>query len=172
LGTANALLAAKPKVKAENILVVYGDMPFIKAESLSGLITLHFHSGAKLSMLTAQAENFSGRFKSLEHYGRILRDPLHGIAGIVEYQDANEAQKKLREINPGVYMFKTDWLWDNLKRINNLNKQKEYYLTDIVGLAIGQGEKVASLMVPAEQVTGINSKEDLAQAEKRLGDLP
>lgn len=168
LGTANALLSAKSRVKAENILVVYGDMPFIKSRSLSELIKLHFHSGVKVSMLTAQADSFKGRFKSLEHYGRVLRDPFHNVVGIVEYKDASEAQKKIREINPGIYMFKTDWLWENLKLIGNKNKQKEYYLTDIVEIAIGQGERVASFMVDPMEIIGINSNEDLAEAEKIL----
>ncbi|MDE2311699.1 MAG: NTP transferase domain-containing protein [Patescibacteria group bacterium] len=172
LGTAHALLCAKSKVKAENILVVYGDMPFIKAESLRELIKLHFYSGAKLSMLTAQVKHFRGRLAGLKHYGRVIRDVLHNIVGIVEYKDASQQQKNIREINPGIYMFKTAWLWDNLKMIGNQNRQGEYYLTDIVDVAIKQGEKVSSLMVPPEEVIGINSREDLIQAERILNPKP
>lgn len=168
LGTANALLSAKGKVKAENIVVLYGDMPFIKSESLLALLKLHFKTGKKISMLTAQVENFRGLYSGLINYGRVLRGVGHEIVGIVEYKDASEHQKQIKEINPGVYAFKTEWLWENLKKIGNKNRQAEYYLTDIVELAISQGEKVASLMVPANEVIGINSREDLERAEKIL----
>jgi bifunctional UDP-N-acetylglucosamine pyrophosphorylase / glucosamine-1-phosphate N-acetyltransferase len=166
LGTAHALMAAKRKIRAENILVVYGDMPLIKSESLSQLIKTHLHAGAKISMLTAQVENFRGIYSSLEHYGRILRDAFHNIVGIVEYKDASETQKKIKEINPGIYMFSTKWLWEHIKNIENKNAQKEFYLTDIVQIALLQGETVRSLPVHPEEILGINSPEDLKRAEK------
>jgi len=169
LGTAHAVLAAKRKVKAENIVVLYGDMPFIKAESLSELIKMHFKKGSCISMLTAQVENFKGIFQSLENYGRIIRDPItHEVVRIVEKKDANEAQKKIKEINPGIYMFNTKWLWANLSKIKNENAQKEYYLTDIIDVAMSQGDKVNSLMVDPKEVIGVNSKEDLEIAEKLI----
>ncbi len=168
LGTAHALAAAKNKVKAENILVLYGDMPFIKAQSLKDLIKLHFKSGAKITMLTVQAENFKGIYVSLEHYGRIIRTPLGEIVGIVEYKDATDIQRKIKEVNPGIYMFSTKWLWENIKKIENSNAQKEYYLTDIVQVALSQGEKVNSILVDAKEVLGINKRDDLAVAEEIL----
>ena len=169
LGTANALMAAKRKIHAENIVVLYGDMPFVKAESLKALIKMHLKTGGNISMLTAQTENFKGQYHSLEHYGRIIREPLgHEIIAVVEYKDASEAQKKIKEINPGVYMFNTKWLWNNLYKIQNNNAQKEFYLTDIVAVAISQGEKARSLMVDAKEVFGVNSREDLEMAEKSL----
>ncbi len=168
LGTAHALQAAKNKVKAENILVLYGDMPFIKAESLKDLIKQHFKSGSKVSMLTAETKNFKGGNVSLEHYGRIIRSPVGDIAGIVEYKDATDVQRKLKEVNPGIYMFQTKWLWENLKKIENKNKQNEYYLTDIVQIALSQGEKINSILVDTKEVLGINSREDLQIAEQLL----
>jgi bifunctional UDP-N-acetylglucosamine pyrophosphorylase / glucosamine-1-phosphate N-acetyltransferase len=169
LGTAHALLSAKYKIKAENILVLYGDMPFVKAESLKGLISLHFKTGGRVSMLASEVKNFKGIYSSLENYGRIIRDPIsHEIVKVIEFKDANEKQRDLREINPGIYMFNTEWLWPNLKKIQNQNIQKEYYLTDIVDVAIKQGEKVRSLMVDSKEILGINSKNDLDQAERIL----
>lgn len=168
LGTAHALEAARRNIKAENILVLYGDMPFVKSESLKALVSLHFKKGSNVSMLTAEVKNFNGVYKSLEHYGRILRDSQHHIAGVVEYKDASAGQKKIKEINPGIYMFRTKWLWENLKKIENRNAQKEFYLTDIVGIAIAQGQKVPSLLVDAKEVLGINSREDLQIAERLI----
>lgn len=168
LGTGHAVMAAKPKVKAENILVLYGDMPFIKAESLRELISKHLHSSAVISMMTTQVENYKGDFASLEHFGRILRDPLRNIIGVVEFKDANSAQKRIKEINPGIYMFNTKWLWENIKKIKNNNIQKEFYLTDIVQIAIQEGCVVQNLSIPPQQVLGVNSPEDLQRAEKLI----
>jgi bifunctional UDP-N-acetylglucosamine pyrophosphorylase/glucosamine-1-phosphate N-acetyltransferase len=169
LGTAHALMAAKNKIKAENILVLYGDNPFIKADSLKSLISSHFKKGSKISMLTGQVENFTGRNKPFEHFAKIIRDPIsHEVIKIVEHKDATDAQRKIKEINPGIYMFNTKWLWENLKKIQNSNKQKEYYLTDIVQIALSQDDQVNSIMIDAKEMVGINSREDLAVAEKML----
>jgi bifunctional UDP-N-acetylglucosamine pyrophosphorylase/glucosamine-1-phosphate N-acetyltransferase len=86
----------------------------------------------------------------------------------VEHKDATDAQRKIKEINPGIYMFNTKWLWENLKKIQNSNKQKEYYLTDIVQIALSQDDQVNSIMIDAKEMVGINSREDLAVAEKML----
>lgn len=168
LGTAHALMSAKPKIKAENILVLYGDMPFLKAETLKELIKMHLHGSGKISMLTAQVEKFAGVFSSLQHYGRILRDPWGNVTGIVEYKDATGTQKKIREINSGVYMFNAKWLWENIRKIKNNNAQNEYYLTDIVALAASHGEKIRTLLADPKEVIGINSREDMFWAEKLL----
>ncbi len=168
LGTAHALLAAKGKVKSENILVLYGDMPFIKAESLKRLIQLHFKTQGNISMFTCKAKTFRGVNESLANYGRVIRDSHHAISGIVEHKDASSHQKKIMEVNPGIYMFKSGWLWDNLKKIQNKNAQQEYYLTDIVRVAIGQGQKIQSLPITPQEVIGVNSKQDLVIAESLL----
>jgi len=169
LGTAHALMAAKNKVKAENILVLYGDHPFIKADSLKSLISSHFKTGSKISMLTTEVKNFTGQNKPFEHFAKIIREPIeHEVVRIVEYKDASDVQRKIKEINPGIYMFSTKWLWENIKKIDNKNKQKEYYLTDIVQIALAEGEKINSILVNPEEVVGINSTEDLVVAEKLL----
>jgi len=168
LGTAHALLAAKRKIKAENILVLNGDIPFIKSESLKALIQMHFRKGGNISITTAQPKNFKGVYKSLESFGRVIRDPRHNIAAIVEFKDASSHQKKIKEINAGVYMFNTKWLWGNLEKVKNKNSQKEYYLTDIIDIAIAGGEKVNSLPIDPQEALGVNSREDLKLAETLL----
>ncbi len=168
LGTAHALLSAKRKVKAENILVLYGDMPLIKAESLKKLIATHFKNNSKISMLTATVKNFSGVNSSLEHFGRIIRDNSRKISAVVEFKDASLHQRKIKEVNPGIYMFNTKWLWENLAKVGNKNSQKEYYLTDIISLAIADKQRVYSVAVEPKEVLGINSREDLKIVEKIL----
>ncbi len=168
LGTAHALMAAKSKVGAENILVLYGDMPFIKAESLKNLMRLHKEKSANISMFTAKAESFEGDLESLNFYGRIIRDEKGQIVKIVEYKDANLKERELKEVNPGIYMFNAKWLWEKISLVKNQNMQGEYYLTDIVEVAIKSGEYVNSLVIDPYQVLGVNTPKDLEVAEKQL----
>jgi len=168
LGTAHALLAAKHKISGKNILVLYGDQPFIKALSLKKLMRQHHARQANISMFTTVAPNFSGIYKPLEDFGRIVRDANKKISKIVEYKDASLGQRKIKELNPGIYMFNSAWLWQRLEKIKNKNDQGEYYLTDIVEVAIAGGEPVYSLKIEAEEVMGINTREDLKRAENLL----
>lgn len=168
LGTAHALKAAKAKTKAENILVLYGDMPFITEESLRKLIRLHHDRQANLTMFTARAPNFENEFSALQFFGRIIRNFKKEIIKITEYKDAPESEKQIKEVNPGIYMFNSVWLWENIKKIKNKNAQKEYYLTDIVEIAIAQKIPIYSLEIPPREVMGINSEEDLKRAGKML----
>ncbi len=165
-GTAQAVMAAKNFIKAENFLVLYGDMPFIKAESIRALMKAHRENNANISMLTAVSPNFEGMYKSLLSYGRIVRGSENNITKVVEYKDASEEQKNIKEINPGIYMFNTRWFFAHAGKIGNQNAQNEYYLTDIVEVAIEHGEHVNNLQVDAKEVIGINSREDLELAEK------
>ncbi len=169
LGTANALKTAKNKIKGENILVLYGDMPFIKAESLKRLIKMHHQNSDKFSMLTSVAPNFENEFKSLEHYGRIIRDAQGRIIQVKEYKDADLKENQSKEINPGIYMFNTEWLWENINQIRNNNAQQEYYLTDLIGIAAKQGVAINHMLIDPKEVIGINNPKDLEIAEEILG---
>lgn len=168
LGTAHAVLAARKKIKADNILVLYGDMPFVTSMSIKKLMTLHRKKNANISMLTAVAPSFENEFGSLKSAGRIIRDSKSRVVKIVEVKDASNKEKLIKEVNPGIYMFNTQWLWENIKKIGDNNKQQEYYLTDIVEIAISQGEEVHSLQIDAKEVINVNSKEDLKKAEELL----
>jgi|SRR3989344_4638043 len=168
LGTGDAVKTALKKVKGENILVLYGDHPFIKAESLKDLMRLHYKNQAKVSMFTTKVQNFAGTNKPLEHFGRVVRDNNKKITKVIEYKDASLGQRKITELNPGIYMFNINWLKENIIKIGNNNSQNEYYLTDIIEIAISQKQKIVSLPIEPKEVLGINSKEDLAWAEKFL----
>ncbi len=168
LGTGSAVKAAKYKVKAENVLVLYGDMPFISAPSLKKLIKKHIQEKNIITMFTAKPENFDQHFSSLKNYGRIVRDGEGKIKKITEYKDCSETEKQIREVNPGIYMFQTKWLWENIDKLQNKNAQGEYYLTDLLELAIKQNLKVESLPIEPKEVLGVNSPEDLLVAEKMV----
>jgi|SRR3989344_1978521 len=167
-GTAHAVKTAKNQVNAENILVLYGDMPFITEASLRMLMRLHHDKGSTISLFTTKAANFENEYSSFLHYGRIVRNFKGDIIKITEFKDANEKEKQIKEVNPGIYMFNSKWLWDNIKKIKNKNAQKEYYLGDIVEIAISQKIPINSLPILPREVIGINFKEDLERAEKML----
>lgn len=168
LGTANAVWSAKQKIKAKNILVLYGDMPFIKAESLKKIIGLHLKAKSKISMFTASVPDFDNHFSSLKGFGRIIRGDRGRIVKITEFKDASEREKLIREVNPGVYMFDTEWFWRNINQIKNNNAQGEYYLTDIIEVAIKHGEEIQSAPINPDEVLGVNTQEELNLAESLL----
>jgi len=168
LGTAHALLSAKHRITGKNILVLYGDHPLIKAKSLKALMALHHKKNSNISMFTTAVPNFSGSNKSFENFGRIVRDNQKRITKIVENKDASAGQKKIKELNSGIYMFNTAWLWEHAKKIKNQNAQAEYYLTDIVEVAIAHGEQIQSLPIDSKEVIGINSPQDLKLAENMV----
>ena len=164
LGTAHALLCAKPEITGTDIIVLYGDMPLIKAQSIQRLMDLHREKNAKLSMFTTTVPNFEGRYESLNHFGRIIRSESGDIVKITEFKDALPEEQALREVNPGIYMFNTNWLWKHMDAITSNNTQHEYYLTDIIEVAIRSGEQIYSLEVQPDEVFGINTKEHLEHA--------
>lgn len=167
-GTAHALMCAKKQIRAENVLVLYGDMPFIKADSLRELMRAHHKKESLLTMFTAKAPNFDGIYKTMEHYGRVIRSFDGKISKITEFKDASPHERDFKELNPGIYMFNTDWLWENIKLIKNKNAQHEYYLTDLIEIAIQKGVAINSLEIPSKEVVGINTLEDLKLAEQMV----
>lgn len=168
LGTAHAVWAARSKINADSVLVLYGDMPFIQANSLKKIVTLHKNQKAMLSMFTTHAPNFDGMYEGMNGFGRIIRDKYGNIVKITEFKDATDEEKRILEVNPGIYMFNTVWLWDNIDKIQNHNAQSEYYLTDMVELAIEQGHTVESLAIGPEEVFGINTQAHLLEASKLI----
>ena len=168
LGTGHAVAMAKSLVSADNLVVLYGDTPFISAHSLKNLIQAQELTGDKLSMFTTTVKNFEGQFKPFEKFGRIIRSQSGDILKITEYKDCTEEEKKITELNPGIYCFNSQWLWDNIVRINKDNAQGEYYLTDLLEVAVSQGERVNSLPINPNEVLGINTWEDHGHAENLL----
>jgi len=156
-GTGHALQQALPCLaKADTTLVLFGDVPLIRVETLRGLL-----AGKGVCILTALPEDPKG-------YGRIVRKNRQ-VRAIVEEKDATAAQKKIREINTGIMALPTARLASWLGKLKPQNAQKEFYLTDIVPLALA--DRVAVSGVPADDVwetLGVNSKAQLAQLERRI----
>ena len=140
LGTGHAVLCAHDKFRGfeGDILILSGDVPLIEEQTLRTIIEHQRSSRADLSFLTAQLDNPKG-------YGRILRNAQGAIAGIVEEKDATGAQRQISEINTGVYVVSSPFLFEALAAVKNHNQQKEYYLTDIVAIALRQKKKVEAV---------------------------
>lgn len=166
-GTAHAVLSARPAVKAENFIVLYGDMPFTTTDSLQKLIDLHTANDAKLSIFTTVLPNFENENEHFLGFGRIIHDEQGNIIKIQESKDCTEEQKNITEVNPGLYMFNTAWLWDRLAQIDDNNAQHEFYLTDIVEMAINDNQKIYSLPISPDEVYGINTPAHLDFARNK-----
>jgi bifunctional UDP-N-acetylglucosamine pyrophosphorylase/glucosamine-1-phosphate N-acetyltransferase len=157
LGTGHAVMQAAPHLDERwPTLVLYGDVPLIRAETLKQLIQA---AGKGLGLLTATLDSPTG-------YGRILRNGKK-VVGIVEEKDANARQRALREINTGIVVAPTKKLKSWLAKLQNNNAQKEYYLTDIVALATKERVPVAPVQAGAAWETlGVNSRGQLAELER------
>ncbi len=160
-GTGHALLQALPYLEASvPTLVLYGDVPLIRAATLKRLCAA---SGAGMAVLTVELEDPHG---DPHGYGRIVRE-AGAIARIVEQKDATHAEQAIREVNSGIMVVPTAKLKSWLARLSNDNAQREYYLTDIVALAVADGVAVSSAQPHAvSEILGVNSRNDLAELER------
>lgn len=168
LGTGHATMMAKEALsnKAENILVLAGDNPFITGETIQKLAHKHLASQAKLTMGTVTLPDFLDWRKFFySNFSRIIRDTAGNILSSVEFKDATEEQKEIKEVNPIYLCFHGDWLWENLKKLDTQNAQGEYYLTDLLKIATKEGTKIESIHVDPKEALAANSKEELELLE-------
>ena len=158
LGTGHALKQALPHLNgAGRTLVLYGDVPLLAQETLAEMLAVE---GEQLTVLTVELEKPQG-------YGRIVRDGSGNVRRIVEEKDASEEERRIREVNTGIMALPTARLEAWLNGLSNRNAQREYYLTDVVGLALGDRVPVGTIKArDTREVMGVNSKEQLAQLER------
>ena len=163
LGTGHAVQQAESLLKdhSDQVLVVYGDMPLIKPQTLKNLVETQQEHTGPVTILTLIDEDPRG-------FGRVVRDNSGQIQAIVEEVDATPAQLEITELNAGMYCFQADWLWENLKKLE-VSPKGEYYLTDMVGLAVEGGQAVVSVRVDdSRELLGINNRVHLAEAGRIL----
>ncbi|HBU70030.1 MAG TPA: bifunctional UDP-N-acetylglucosamine diphosphorylase/glucosamine-1-phosphate N-acetyltransferase GlmU [Elusimicrobia bacterium] len=164
LGSGHALMQAAKTLKAfkGDVLVLCGDAPLIKAETLREFVSFHGAQGNEASVLSSELDNPFG-------YGRILRHSSGQVAKIVEEKDASLPVKRIREINSGIYCFKSPALWKVLGKIKNNNAKKEYYLTDSIAILNALSRPVGAYKIRGvEEILGVNSRVELAKAEAVL----
>lgn len=162
-GTGNAVLLALPYLSAacKEVVVLCGDTPLLRPETLVRLIAARREADAAAALLTSVFENPHG-------YGRILRNTAGLVEAVIEESDATPEQKEIREINTGTYVFARDALEGSISRLRPDNKQGEYYLTDCVHILRAEERPVVALAAPAEETAGINTRGQLAVAEAIL----
>lgn len=162
LGTGHAVMQARGPLENHHgpVLILCGDVPLLSPSTAAVLVERHAASGAAVTVLTTFLEWPAG-------YGRILRAAGDSIRRIVEDRDATEQEKKVKEINTGIYCADSGFLFSALSEIRPVNAQKEYYLTDIVELAVKRGLMAHALPVyDSREVMGINTQEELDRAEE------
>ena len=160
-GTGDALAAAVGLLDGDgDVLVLSGDTPLLSTALLEGLLDAHRSARATATLLTCTLEDPTG-------YGRILRDADGAVTGVVEERDATGAQRRLREVGAGMYVFRRPAL-DGLAELRPDNDQGEYYLPDLVPLVLHGGGRVATFEGPATEARGVNDRVELAAAEAVL----
>jgi bifunctional UDP-N-acetylglucosamine pyrophosphorylase/glucosamine-1-phosphate N-acetyltransferase len=160
-GTGDAVESARRMLEDSDslVLVLSGDVPMIRVETLKKLIEHHHNTGAACSILSVRLENPTG-------YGRIIRDESGAFQKIVEQRDATEEERQVREINSGIYCFEAKALFDALRKIEPKNDQGEYYLTDVAEIILASSGTVSVYQInDAREVLGVNTRAELAEFE-------
>ena len=161
LGTGHAVMQAAGELPEEGgVFVLNGDTPLITAETLKSFGEFHEKSGNAVTVLSAEFEDPFG-------YGRVIRDSDGQVLKIVEQKDTSAEEAQVKEINAGIYCFDAAFLKKNLPLIKNDNAQKEYYITDLIGMAVEQGAGAGAYTVEnPDEIAGINSRQQLASVSK------
>jgi bifunctional UDP-N-acetylglucosamine pyrophosphorylase/glucosamine-1-phosphate N-acetyltransferase len=164
LGTGHAVLCAENQLQGIGgiVMILNGDVPLISKDSIKKMLAKHQDRKPVLTIMTTQLDDPT-------NYGRILRTKQGHILAIIEEKDATPEQRKINEINAGIYCAEVPFLFEALHKVGTDNSQGEIYLTDIVKIAIGMGQQVEIFGgASAEEVLGVNSKIELAAANDYL----
>ncbi len=163
LGTGHAIRQCENVIQdVRDVLIVCGDTPLLRSETLARLVAAHRQRDAAVTVLTAEVDDPRG-------YGRILRDAEGNVQAVIEEKDASDDQKQIREVSSGIYCVQRDVLFTLLHKLDNRNAQGEYYLPDIVPHAVKAGLAVAAeRMADAGEMAGINDREQLARVEDAM----
>lgn len=171
LGTGHAVMVCEESLQQfdGDVLVIAGDMPLVRGQTLRRLLEVHRSAGAVVSLASSQLDDASG-------YGRIVRDDRDRFVSIVEDHDCTDEQRGIREVNISYYCFDSKALFRTLQRVKPDNAKGEYYITDAVRLLVADGGQSAVLPdVPPEDALGVNSPEQLMAVEgvmrQRLGNM-
>jgi bifunctional UDP-N-acetylglucosamine pyrophosphorylase/glucosamine-1-phosphate N-acetyltransferase len=167
LGTGHAVLQAAAELERESldgrrVLILSGDVPLTRAETLARMLDEHERAGNALTLLSMRPADPA-------MYGRVMRDTEGAVERIVEFKDATPEQRKIDEVNAGIYIFDAALLFEPLRSLSTNNAQGEYYLTDLIAVLRGQGRRVGAVVVddPAEAL-GVNSRAELGTVEAEI----
>lgn len=164
LGTGHAVACAKNLIpqNCDNVIVLYCDHPFITIKSIRQVARAETRA---VTVMPAELGDYNDWRYNFYRWGRIIRNDEGKVEKIVEFKDASKEEIQVTEVNPGFMCFNNKWLWENIEKLRNDNKQKEYYLTSLVEIAFSQGHDVGTIVIGAKEAMGINSQEELLIAE-------
>ncbi len=170
LGTGHAVMVTESliKGKADEIVIVYADSPLVRPETLRELVRLRRRTNAVFSLVTLRVPDFRNVRAQFKKYGHIVRDSSGKfLKECVEYKNATKRQRAIRELNAGFYCFDAKWLWANVSKLERKPISHEYYLTDLMGMAVAQGKRVA-LLTPKDwrEGLGTNTMDDVRVVER------
>lgn len=162
LGTGHALQSAQNLWHdMQNVVVLYGDMPFISPESIQRLVEAHVSEKNVMTFMTTTVPHFEGQNSYFSDFGRIVRNAVGRLLKNVQKKDATTEELKILEVDTAYMCFSSAWLKESLPKLIRNNAQKEYYLTDLLALALQNGEAVGTVDIDAKEAIGINTKEQL-----------
>ncbi|NCB20674.1 MAG: hypothetical protein EOM88_02000 [Clostridia bacterium] len=167
LGTGHAVKAAKELIPSacDQIIVLFCDHPFINSSSIASFAS---QQNRRATIMPTELNDYNDWRHNFYRWGRIIRNASGGVEKIVEFKDASPAEIKITEVNPGFMAFDSNWLWKNIESLRNDNKQKEYYLTSLIEIAVKEGHEIGTISIDAKEAMGINSQEELKIAESMI----
>ena len=169
LGTAHALMAAREEILSRKgttcVAVMNGDNPFISPETIQKVTEYHDQKPCPIIVAVGTVDSYEGWQSAFQSFGRIVRGEDKFIVAIREAKDASPEELDIREVNSAFYVFNHDWLWENIERVGNQNAQNEFYLTDMIQIAVDQGLPVRTFPIPIEECVGVNRLEEKEIAE-------
>jgi len=163
LGTGHAIMQARDPLSEYDgdVIVLSGDVPLLSKPTVDSMLDVHRANGSSVTVLTAELDDPTG-------YGRVVRLDDGLVEKIVEHKDATDDERKIREINSGIYVFNSKDLFDALGKIDNNNAQGEYYLTDVFAIFRSEGKPVSAVVADdPEEINGVNTIEQLRAVEIR-----
>lgn len=163
LGTGHAVACSRSAIKSETkkIVVLYGDHPFLTADSIKKFAALN---PSAVTIMPAVLPDFSGWHHNFYGWGRIVRNQAGQVEAIVELKDASEEEKLITEVSPGFMCFNKDWLFANIDKLKDDNRAHEFYLTDMIKIAFNEGHHIDTVSIEPREAMGVNSLEELAIA--------
>ena len=170
LGTGHAVACTQEtieqeEIKADKLIILYGDHPFLKSESIKKFASLNPEA---VTIMPTNLIDFADWRQNFYHWGRIICGANSKIEKIVEFKDASEEEKLVTKVNPGFMCFNAAWFFKNVFDLKNNNNQREYYLTDMIKMAFEQGYEIGAVNIEAHEAMGVNSLEELAIAESLI----
>lgn len=173
-GTGDAVACCRQHLtdRSGPTLVLYGDMPFLTSTTIRRIVDAHLTRRPTLTMATVTPNDFADWRLALGSYGRVVRNKDGELERIVEVRDATPEERMIREVNPSFFVFRSQWLWHNVGSLGASNALGEFYLTDLLSMAVSEGMTVETVPVEPREALGANTPEELAILESFLVPQP